>query len=198
MSNNNSNKIYTAMQKSTNGNTVERTQKKTKVPKQAILSVILGFMGTFGLIKGLESIHQGIQMQSIVCEETKTAVDILKNNTHRTDDRKNFWYDTEGIAKDTIKNYTEDLYDVALYGYYRDIRFNRQSNMDDIIRDLRYAVSEDSNFKKYRDFDDYLVKSGFVDDSGNADKKVYEEKMKKYIISLNNLNENDIHGGKSI
>lgn len=198
MNNVNNDKIYTAIQKSTNGSKIERTQKKTIVSKRVVLSAILGFMSTFGLIKGAEGMFQSIQMQSIVSEENKTASDIMKNNTHRTNDRENFWYDTEGIAKDTIKSYSEDLYDVALYGYYSDIRFNRQSNMDNIIRDLSHAVPDNSRFKNYSDFDDYLIKNNFVDDKGNIDKKIYEDKMKKYIVSLNNLNENDIHGGKSI
>lgn len=76
---------------------------------------------------------------------------IVSDNTHRTDDFQNFWYDTKGIVNDLEQyNGNDTVLDLAIYKVYTDIDYNRTKNMDDIVNSLGY-----------KSFENYLKEKGY-------------------------------------
>ena len=168
---------------------VERYRKVVTV--SAVL--ILGAAATFGVIKVKNFLEDNdvrtqatISINSYVEPEIKTIADnlvvkgIVERNTSMTNDNNGIFYDNTGIAIDLLK-LDDNMFDAGLYTVYNDMGGHRDNDyhnfdsLDDFVS-LEKNPAIYNKFHGCRNFDDYLIKNGFI----NEDNTPSREKFEKY------------------
>lgn len=114
-----------------------------------------------------------LAMTEVLNPEMPTQ-DLVNKHTHRTDDRKNFFYDNISIAKD-IMTLDPLLFDAELYAVYLHMGPYADGNIDEVVR---YATGYDS-------LGDYVISKGFIDENGNADMNAYNSFGKNELTNKN-------------
>lgn len=115
-------------------------------------------------------------------------VQLLNENTHRTDDTKGYWYDFDAIAKGLLTN-SED-FELQLYCIYDQIGYNEANKiecMNNLFREINIEISKD--IEKYKDFEIYENFEHYLKVNGYTSKKVYEHHMNKMIETKMNVKE---------
>lgn len=163
--------------------------------KRLKVAVVTAFLATaiactalgYGLSKGIDHLEDEYD----VYQEISSYAHIVHDNTHRTSDNQGYWYDTLDMGDDILKK--EDKA-VALYAAYEKMTCgtyeNKMKHMDQIIDRMRNVVEHYQEtypgIKTYSNFTDYLIQNECIDKDGNPSFKVYEEKMKDYILNKDN------------
>lgn len=180
--------------KSRNSDLIEINYKKEKykISANRLKKVIVtAFLVTalastavgIGLTRGVENLKD----DNIIYEHVSEYNDIILDNTYRTADNEGHWYDTYNMARDILKKDDQNL---ALYTVYQGIKCgskeSKKEHMDRIVKSISSLGSgyQDINewFGDCKNFDDYLIKNDCVDKKGNPSTKLYEKKMKTYIL----------------
>lgn len=174
--------------------------KRYKISAERLkVTIVTSFLATAlavsGIVMGIGSTIDDIKEDIAVREALEQYENIIPDNTYRTNDNTGFWHQPIGVAKDILNAEDRDL---AIYKVYKDIQFNRTSNMTDIFNEMDSLIR--NNPEKYGDiptyggYQQYLRNLGCVDKKGNISMKKYEEKMDNYALSVKNLqkSENDI------
>ncbi len=108
------------------------------------------------------------KMYTEAYNNSKKYVDIVAQNTHRTKDYQNYYFDNYEIAKDILKLPYYAI-DMGIYNVYLDMGPDRSNpghpNLDEVIDYLGSLTQDDEILKKKfgrcYTFDDYLIKNGF-------------------------------------
>lgn len=144
----------------------ERKKVKTDSKTMDIFKKTAAFIAGIAVIGGLAA---GISYGRSKIEEANLAKETVGyqsvvENTHRTEDNKGYWYDTQAIASDlaSSKDYDDDVYG-AYYRVNAD-GYNVDGTMNDII----------SQSSDYTDFKDYLRSQGLIKEDGTIDVNKYE------------------------
>ena len=188
------------------GSSVPRTRNRKTPLNEKIVKTALAILAGMLIYTGAKTVQEKIVYSNHYSYVDHTLGNgnhtILQENTHRTDDYQNFWYDTGGIAEDILSKF-DDAFDAALYVTYNDMGVNRNngyiSNIDFLIRSLNMYVNMDSHPITYakisgcESFSDFLIKNGFIDKNGNPSYEMYEsfghdavENCYTYLVSLQN------------
>ena len=167
-----------ARRKSYNVAAVEYKQEKFRVDVDKLKKLVAGAAISIALVasiltgvvvKGVDS----LQDQMTINEYLSQYSSIVNENTHRTENGKYYWYDTPRMAKE-IANNPETL-EEELYATYKRIGYNYANKID--------QISDVVNCMGYKDFDDYLIQHGHVDEEGQPSRDGYEEYMDASILS---------------
>ena len=128
--------------------------------------------------------HQGLPIQSIIDRNTEY------NQNHSV-----YWYNHHGIAQDLLE-LPDYLFEPGLYCVYEEMGANRQNaehdNLGSVISMLsNYAEAEQNPtaFAKCNgcsNFEEYLIKNGFVNSEGEPDYSAWEDYGKQLLITYNN------------
>lgn len=188
-----------AKSKSISGKPVER--------KKECICIEKGFLKKSYIVLGAAAIVVGIGLSSAISKiDNKITSNsyvyynrtIVTENTHRTSDNQNFWYDTDDIAFE-ISTLDESVdKDAIIYATYMNLDYNRTDNMNDVMRALKKYEDETSKFKKYNSFAEYVIDFGFVKENGEADIEEYKKYMDGYVCNLSKLEEyQSDKGGKA-
>ncbi len=109
---------------------------------------------------------------------------IVTENTHRTSDNSGYWYDTDDIAFSISESDTDK--ECLLYAVYTKLDYNRMKHMNDIMARLG---SYDSEYEQYKNFEDYIIKRGFVKETGELDIEGYKKYMNEYVCTMSRVEE---------
>ena len=211
--------------------TVERQRGRLKFfNRQFIAYALVAVMSITALLltqqasKRITNISNTSAVQSamsdlLVDPNAKHSPSIITRNTYPTDDFQNFWFDNAGIAEELLE-LPDEAFDAELYATYTEMGVNRKNayidNFSKIIYYLGlYADAEKDSLAFARtngccDFDEYMIKNGFVDENGepSVDKfiehslqavKMYRPYLEDMVEDRNNaaLDENGLgRGGK--
>ena len=198
--------LNNAYENGKNSGTVRADYNRKKV-KTALLSIVITAMVIAGSI-GVKDIVDRLNNSAVMHEsntaisqlsyderdtklvnaaykESKSFMGIVAQNTHRTSDNQNFYFDNIAIARDILKIKAE-YRDMALYQVYADMGINRDNpghhNLDEVIQVV---------YPECKGFNDYLVNKGFyVFDENNEkvpNKDAWIEYQKKDLITYNNI-----------
>ncbi len=156
---------------------------------------IVGAMVTIIACSGFSMAHNFLsnQFKSISNSSVVAGATAINNETHRTDDYQNYWYDYGDIAS-SFDGETMD-FDSFVYGNYQQIGWNQESRlscMDDLFYQFSLrGITDCNSFLSYCDSKG-LCKE--VDGKLQVDTKAYEGAIKDYLLSIKESQEleNDI------
>lgn len=184
-------KYEKAYKKSCDVMKVEYKEEKVKIDVKKLEKILiiagLTIAITSSTITGLavNSIND-FSKNAQVTEYISEYSNIVLNNTHRTKDNKNYWYDIGAIASELLED--KETFLEKFYTVYRNIGYNeesRRSNLDNILLTVSSYISGSEEkypgFEKYDSFDDFMIKNNFVDKKGKPSEKEYEKAMIEYI-----------------
>ena len=162
----------------------EYTQAVIRTTRNKFIAVAVAvtLVATGGGI-GISRAVSDLKQSNISKEAVAPYVEMVGDNSYRTDDNKGFWYDTDAIADNVVK--ADDI-DVGIYGAYKGMRMNTNANMNKVVS--RIGNKEDSPIK-VTSWEDYLKSKGFTDKDGNISTDKYEEAMQQYIVAKLNMDE---------
>jgi len=111
---------------------------------------------------------------------------IVREETHRTEDRQNFWFDYSDIAD----AYEEGMdFDSFVYGVYQRIAGSGSGrtmiNMDDFFYQMHYR-----GYTEYSSFEDYCLAKGFSKEKDGrivVDRGKYERAIRDYLKDLKEI-----------
>lgn len=112
----------------------------------------------------------------------EVGFEVPSEYTHRTEDKKNFWYDFGGIASE----FNPETMDFDSYIYGAFCRFpldTREDNMDSLIRSMHVF-----GYTEYDGFLSYCRAKGFVEEKDGEEKiniKKYIQEIRKYMQTYN-------------
>ncbi|MEG2510933.1 MAG: hypothetical protein RSB00_00975 [Bacilli bacterium] len=108
--------------------------------------------------------------------------DLVKSETYRTNDMQHYWYNNANIASCIIDDKEPDI---AIYGVYKGMSAEANSNMDEVIRILSSLDENDEVLAdNYSTFEEYLVAKGYADKNGKVDYDEYEKSLKTKVLNL--------------
>ena len=153
----------------------------TKFVAQSLLAITLAGVAIVSVAgKAADNIENFKSMNQIKSQ----YVQVLNDNTHRTNNIEDYWYDYDGIAKGLLKN-TED-FDLQLYCIYEQIGYTEESKtdcMDNLFKAMNFEISKDiekyKDFGVYNDFKNYLQSNGYlsIDEYEEAMDEILNEKI---------------------
>ena len=139
-----------------------KTDKKTMEVYKKTALFVAGVATVCALVFSGLSVSNALETYNLA--KNTIGYQSVDENTHRTEDNKGYWYDTDSIASDIVSS---NDYDDNIYGAYYKIDSNGANvfgTMNDII-----AKSSD-----YTDFKDYLKDHDLLKDDGTIDINKYE------------------------
>lgn len=162
----------------------EYTQAVIRTTRNKFIAVAVAvtLVATGGGI-GISRAVSDLKQSNISKEAVASYVEMVGDNSYRTDDNQGFWYDTDAIADNVVK--ADDI-DVGIYGAYKGMSMNTNANMNKVVS--RIGNKEDSPIK-VTSWEDYLKSKGFTDKDGNISTDKYEEAMQQYIVAKLNMDE---------
>ena len=145
--------------------------------------------------KSIAAVHHSIS--EVAYNTSSSSTNIVKNNTHPTDDRQGFWYDNYAIAEDMINLLPDDAFDATLYTVYLDMGPNVSNDyVDNFGRVIsacgRIASPSDdpiaySRTNDCHNFEDFARKNGFVDENGEPSMEAYQKFGLEAVKSYHNF-----------
>ncbi len=181
--------IERAFEKSKNGRPVREQYKKETIKKMIIsaaltILIIASYFGISKLVtevkdagivnKAATSISQlsydenDAKYYVEAFKDSRKEVDIVAQNTKRTDNKQNFYFENADIARDILKLPAYAI-DMGIYTVYREMGPNRDNpghhNLDEVISALRRYTEDDpalhEKFANCSTFNEYLIHNGF-------------------------------------
>ena len=167
--------------------------KYVKIPVAHIKNAAMATLLAASIIAGghiAPKLVETININAIVYEETQKGRDLVFENTHRTDDKQHYFYDTYGIARKLIED--AENFDRNVYGVYKNIGYNKSNRlkqMNEVFSNVYVLTKNDQELavNYYVDFNDYCVKKGFVKEDGTIDLDAYEKTLKEQIVKENEI-----------
>jgi len=174
-----------------------RHKKLVQIKKRiAITSATVGLaLGLFIGTTVMPAISNSLQ--SYDNPSYSTGAEVVREETHRTSDNQNFWFDNVSIAS----TYTEDMdFDSFIFGVFNSMNGSgcgtdqAMKNMNIVLRTLNHK-----GYTEYTDFREYCASKGFcyLDEDGNyelndnGEIKInldeYSSQTKKYMRTRNEL-----------
>ncbi len=157
-----------------------------------IVGSIVAIIATSGIFYTVDKITDMYQTSTIVKENIQYGKKLVNENTKRTSDNQNFYYETYDIAHELVKDPAN--FDGNLYGVYTSIGYNKASQlkqMEDVVSYVGSIVSsskEDLGINYYKDFTDYCIKKGFVKEDGTIDLSAYEKAVRSQLVKEQQIN----------
>ena len=180
--------LEAAKKKSTKAPKIELPKKYKSIAKNVIASGLISLLSISATLGAMEF------TQTADKTSYRRSHDYVSDNTVYGSSPDEYWYKTENIANEIYEKEAEKDYDKVLYATYLNIDWNKNITMSEVIRALSTNVDDNSEYKKYNGFNDYLINNGFVT-NGKVDTKKYEEVMDQQ-IALSQQSENIKSGGK--
>lgn len=128
-------------------------------------------------------------------DESSNANNLASYSAKRTKNVQYYYHDVELLARKII-DLEPEYFDIAIYSFYKNVNYNRSTNMDALMKQLGIYASiiKDSNPAVYHKienvstFNDYLIHNKFMDGNGNASLNEFEKFVKtQYKIQEDNL-----------
>ena len=185
--------------------------KKEFISKDKLIAIILTLTtigASFAYKDNKEKeINDIISSKVSVINAEGKKVSILKNNEyvvpHTLDENgeRVIAYDSRGISNDIINKCSNnpELLELCLYNIYFDMNYERLSNMDDVIKWLKYTTETNdelmSIYNEIKDcsvFLDYLVKKGYSNNDDNILDAVNKYKLNGNFNNLDELSQGRI------
>lgn len=110
--------------------------------------------------------------------------DVVSENTHRTNDNTGIWYDTDDMAFSVSES--DSNKEALIYSVYSNMRYDRTKHMNSFMKSLS---SYDAEYQQFEDFEDYIIKKGFVNEKGEPDQDSYKKYMDEYIYHIAKIDE---------
>lgn len=148
--------------------------KKAKLAIAFAISVLLG--------AGSVEAAQAIKDNSIIDSGMQTGIEMVHDNTARTNDGNGYFYNENDIAGDLMQD--SDHFDENIYGIYSAIPYNKVVEMNKIMSECN---QRDSNYPD--DFVDYVksVNPSLIKDDGTVDTKSYEQWAQNLVLTQENF-----------
>lgn len=195
--NNEQNKFQSFKNNSLNGQSIhkknitrEKIQKDILKKKLIKCSLYIGLIaGTFNLATSVSTAISNAP--TVVIDEyiDENGLNIVSRNTHRTEDNRNYYYSHQQIAKEILRS---DNQEFLIYICFREMdsktyeKYSNQEvrNMDDVFYQLNKQSENDSVYKEYDSFKEYLIKSGYSNNNGDPDYKMYDHYMQERLLRI--------------
>lgn len=154
-----------------------------KRKKQNVLAVLLaasiGLSSVYGLVEGTKNLVGGVKNAFAYDHETDKYFEMVQDNTHVTDDRKNVFINPHGLADDVKKLYVwekDDLYH-HLIGVAQHIQWNKNTNFNDLVRSLELdkLAKENPNYPTTQDLHDFLIVYDLLNEDGTIDFEAWKD-----------------------
>lgn len=155
-----------------------------------VSGAIIAILAAGGLVFAGHTVINNANQYKIVNQELSEYSTIVNENTHRTDDNQNYFYDTYDIASAISKDQSD--IDKAIYGVYSNIGYNKAnklSQMDNVISSVEFTAKADEVADHFSNFSDYVISKGYIDKDGKADFKAYENAMTQMLVDENAIEE---------
>lgn len=167
--------------------------KYVKIPVAHIKNAAMATLLAASIIAGGHIAPKLVEAKNdnaIVYEATEYGRELVFENTHRTDDKQHYFYDTYGIARKLIED--AENFDRNVYGVYKNIGYNKSNRlkqMNEVFSNVYVLTKNDQELavNYYVDFNDYCVKKGFVKEDGTIDLDAYEKTLKEQIVKENEI-----------
>ena len=160
-----------------------------KLKVSVVTTLLATAIAATGIGIGITKVVDNIKDNKAVSAALEEYDSIVADNTHRTQDNENFWYDTRGTARDILNSEDRDL---AIYATYQDIRINRTKNMTDIFSEMDRQIANNPELypdvTPYGGYANYLKNIGCLDKDGNIQEDLYKSKMDAYALAVSNFN----------
>lgn len=175
--------------KSLNGKPINKTGNKSKISidklKVSLLAVFSAATMALSVpvVQEVESFNNQTQYMSFINSNQDI---VMKNKVMTGKTNSQYYYDILSMAED-ISTSTKDK-DALIYATYKNMECNKLENMNSLIKVLSSKMP-DTKYATYTDFEDYLMKNGFVDQTGKIDTEKYSNYMKSYILAMNTISE---------
>ncbi|MBQ6841078.1 MAG: hypothetical protein IJO63_03055 [Bacilli bacterium] len=134
--------------------------------------------------------------EMLVPPNAKYSPDIVTRHTHRTEDYQNFWFDNSGIAEDILK-LPDEYCDAYMYSIYEEMGINRSNgyidNWSNVINYLGIYADATKNPLTFArtngcsNFEEYLIKNGWVDEAGEPSVEAFIEHGKHAVNAYHNI-----------
>lgn len=161
---------------------------KTKFKKFLITASLVIACASSALTGVVINTIDTIKDNQIVSEYIEPYYAIVSNNTHRTVDNQNYWYDVSDIADELLSD--KEAFNEKFYAVYQRIGYNDSNkikHLDQILSivDGRLSMNPEpyDKFVGYDSFNDFLIANSFVDKEGKPSREAYEKHMNEYIIA---------------
>jgi len=161
--------------------------KYVKIPVAHIKNAAMATLLAASIIAGghlVPKLVETININAIVYEETQKGRDLVFENTHRTDDKQHYFYDTYSIAQGLVAE--PENFDKNILGIHDTIGYNKNNKieqMDKIFGHISVMLKDEQNskIKDYKSLEGYCLAKGIVDKDGNADFNALREKLSEQI-----------------
>ncbi len=155
---------------------------KRRTNRKVVAGVISGILTTAIAMQGVGAISEHMTLDAGTSYGAQSTIE----NTHRTDDGANYYYDEFSMAQDLI-NDPANL-DANVYGQYSKISFDKNGVMDHVFEYYSKLVNgheDEYNLPSYGSFYDYCQANGILNEDGT----INEDKWKDVVLNRIEANE---------
>ena len=120
----------------------------------------------------------------LVEPNAKKTPSLLTRHTHRTNDYQNYWFDNYGIAEDILE-LPDEAFDAFMYALYDEMDYNRENgyidNWSTVINYVGQSADPQEDPLAFArangcsNFEDYLIKNGWVTETGEPSVEAFEK-----------------------
>lgn len=155
---------------------------KRRTNKKVVAGVITGILTTAIAMQGVGAISDNMTLDTGTSYGVQSTID----NTRRTDDGANYYYDEFSMAQDLINDPVN--LDVNVYGQYSKISYDKNGVMEHVFEYYSKLVNgheNEYNLPNYSSFFDYCQANGILNEDGT----INEDKWKDIVLNKIEANE---------
>lgn len=189
--NDSQNKFQSLKNNSLNGQPIHKENiTKQKIQKTTLKKKIIKCSLCIGLMAGIAGMVLKPSPATVINEYVDSNnLNIVSRNTYRTEDNKGYYYSHQQIAREILDS---DNPEILIYICFREMdsdttqKYGNQEirNMNYVFNELNSQCQNDSIYKNYDSFEQYLISNGYCDNDGKPDYKLYDKYMQVRLIRI--------------